>query len=139
MLYLDSSLAVALLVNEPHSERVEAWFAAQSGEDFAVSRWVVTEVAAALSANVRRGDIDTALLQEARTTFATLTGSARQLPIEGRHFDLATRFASVPEAMLRGADALHLAIASEAGVKLCTLDRRQADAAVLLQVPSELV
>lgn len=139
MIYLDSSLAVALLVNEPHSARVEAWFAARSGEDFAVSRWVETEVAAALSAKVRRGGIDAALLQEARTNFADLTRSARQLPIEGRHFDLATRFALVREAMLRGADALHLAITSEAGAKLCTLDRRQADAATLLHVPSELV
>ncbi|HEY0013783.1 MAG TPA: type II toxin-antitoxin system VapC family toxin [Allosphingosinicella sp.] len=139
MLYFDSSVAVALLVNEPHSDRVEAWFAARAGEDLALSRWVETEVAAALSAKARHGSVDGRVLEEARMNFANLAGSARQLPIEARHFELATRFASTREALLRGGDALHLAIASDAGATLCTLDRRQAKAAALLHVASERV
>ena len=139
MLYLDSSVAVALLVNEPHSDRVEAWFAARADEEIALSKWVETEVAAALSAKARHGSIDSRVLEEARAIFADLTRSARQLPVEARHFDLATRFASTPAALLRGGDALHLAIAFDAGATLCTLDRRQADAAALLQVRSEPV
>jgi len=139
MLYFDSSVAVALLVNEPHSDRVEGWFAERAGEELALSRWVETEVAAALSAKARHRSIDGRVLEAARANFASLTRSARPLPVEARHFELATRFASTPEALLRGGDALHLAIASDAGATLCTLDRRQAEAAALLQLASELL
>jgi len=139
MLYFDSSVVVALLINEPHSARADASFTAPPGEELALSRWVETEVAAALSAKMRSGRIDDRLLEEARARFADLAASSLRLPIEARHFDLATRFASVPRAQLRGGDALHLAIAFEAGATLCTFDRRQADAAALLEVPCDLV
>ena len=139
MLYFDSSIAVALLVNEPHSARVEAWIAERQGDQVALSRWVETEVAAALSAKARSTGVDSRLLDEARTNFLELVRSARPLAIETRHFELAIRFAGIPEARLRGGDALHLAIASETGATLCTLDRRQADAGALLHVPCSLV
>ncbi|MEA3018027.1 MAG: uncharacterized protein QOI38_2749 [Sphingomonadales bacterium] len=138
MLYCDSSVAVALLLNEPHSARADDSWATRRGEVLALSRWVETEVAAALSAKMRSG-LDTGLLDEARARFAELIRSSHRLPIEARHFDLATRFASVSGALLRGGDALHLAIAFEAGATLCTFDRRQAGAAALLNVPCELI
>jgi hypothetical protein len=139
MLYFDSSVVAALLLNEPHSARADASFTARPGEELALSRWVETEVAAALSAKARSGRLANRLLGEARARFSDLTRSSHRLPIEGRHFDLATRFASVPEAQLRGGDALHLAIAFEAGATLCTFDRRQAGAAALLKVSCDLI
>lgn len=139
MLYLDSSVAVALLVHEPHSERADAWLISRQGEEIALSRWVETEVAAALSGKARFGRLDERLLGEARSRFADLARASRRLPIYAAHFDVATRFASAPEAMLRSGDALHLAIASEAGATLCTLDRRQAGAAAFFHISCELV
>lgn len=136
--YLDSSVVVALLVNEAHSSRVEAWLA-QHSEDVALSRWVETEVAAALSAKIRSARLDDRLAEEARTTFSRVVPSSRRLPIAARHFEQAMRFAAVVDAKLRSGDALHLAIASEAGAVMCTLDRRQAEAARILDVESELI
>lgn len=139
MLYFDSSVVVALLLNEPHSARADATVAARSsGEELALSRWVETEVGAALSAKMRSG-LDGGLLAEARGKFAELIHSSHRLPIGARHFDVATRFASLPQTQLRGGDALHLAIASEAGATLCTFDRRQAGAANLLKIPCDLI
>lgn len=139
MFYLDSSVAVALIVSEPHSARVDAWLAARTGEEIALSRWVETEVAAALSGKVRLQREDERLLAEARSRFAEVVRSSRRLPIYASHFDLATRFASHPESGLRSGDALHLAIAAEAGATLCTLDRRQADAGAVLGLACELI
>jgi len=139
MFYLDSSVAVAMIVNEPHSARVDAWLSARAGEEIALSRWVETEVAAALSGKVRRQRGDERLLAEARSRFLEVVRSSRRLPIFAGHFDLATRFAFQPESGLRSGDALHLAIAAEAGATLCTLDRRQADAGAILGVPCEAI
>jgi predicted nucleic acid-binding protein len=138
MLYLDSSVAVALLTSEPHSLRADAWLIAQ-GRELALSRWTETEVAAALAAKARVGQLNLLLLEEARLNFLNFVRSARRLPIDGRHFELATRFASDIDAKLRGGDALHLAVASEAGAVLCTLDRGQAGAAKILGMPCELI
>jgi predicted nucleic acid-binding protein len=139
MFYLDSSVVVALIVNEPHSPRVDAWCAARAGEEIALSRWVETEVAAALSGKARLERAGDRLLAEARSRFAEVLRSSRRLPIYAVHFDLATRFASQPDTRLRSGDALHLAIAAEAAATLCTLDRRQADAAAILGVSYERI
>ncbi|HEX9932826.1 MAG TPA: type II toxin-antitoxin system VapC family toxin, partial [Allosphingosinicella sp.] len=130
---------VALLTNEPHSWRADAWLIAQQGREIALSRWTETEVAAALAAKARVGGLDLQLLEEARQSFWDFVRSARRLPIAGRHFELATRFASDVDAKLRGGDALHLAVASEGGAVLCTLDRGQAEAAKVLDMPFELI
>ena len=139
MLYLDSSVAVALLVNEAHSIRVDTWLIAQQGQEIGLSKWVETEVAAALSAKFRFGRIDDRLLDEARHKFSSLAASSRRLPIATQHFDIAARFAAVVDARLRGADALHMAVSSEAGAVLCTLDRGQAEAAKVLEIAFELI
>ena len=139
MLYLDSSVAVALLVNEGHSDRADSWLIAQQGQDVALSRWVETEVASALSAKTRFGQLDSRLIDEARQKFSAFARSSRRLAIGTRHFERATQFAAVADATLRGGDALHMAVASEAGAVLCTLDKGQAEAAKLLGIPFTLI
>lgn len=55
------------------------------------------------------------------------------------HFQAAPRFADQFGLGLRAGDALHVAVATEMGATLCTLDKRLADAPVALGVNAEMV
>lgn len=139
MLYLDSCVLVAQLVSEPHSSRADAWLAAQAGFEVAISHWVEVEVAAALSAKVRLGQLDEPSLKDAQAAFAALSKSMRMLPAGRLEFERAARSAAFQRAKLRGGDALHVGIAAEAGATLCTLDEQLAEACRTLQLPVELI
>lgn len=139
MLYLDSCVVVALLVAEPHSSRADAWVAAQAGGEITLSLWVAVEVAATLSAKARAGQLDHTMLRAARSGFSRMAASMRLLAIGPRQFEAAVRFAEIEAAKLSGGDALHLAIAAEAGATLCTLDKRLADACRTAGVDFELI
>jgi predicted nucleic acid-binding protein len=58
------------------------------------------------------------------------------LPVTGRHFRSAAQNADQHALGLRAGDALYLAIASEAGAILQTLDRRLAEAGPSLGIPT---
>lgn len=49
MFYLDTSVIVAALTSEPHSERVIAWMAERPEGSLYVSEWCDTEVSSALA------------------------------------------------------------------------------------------
>jgi hypothetical protein len=55
------------------------------------------------------------------------------------HFKRAAQFASDHKLGLRAGDALHLAIASDQGAILCTLDKRLAGAGKALGFASRLI
>ncbi len=57
ILYLDTSVLVAVFTLEAGSDRVEAWMRGQAREQFVLSDWVVTEFSAALSVKLRRTHI----------------------------------------------------------------------------------
>jgi uncharacterized protein len=57
MLYLDTSLLVAALTNEPETGRMQTWLGQQPLEDLAISDWVATEFSSALSIKLRSGQI----------------------------------------------------------------------------------
>jgi hypothetical protein len=139
MLYLDSCVVVALVVQEPHTSRTDSWLDAKSGCDFALSGWVEAEVAAALSAKAGLGNLDASVLRNARASVADLAASMRSLPIGRSQFEAATRFCEIEAARLRGGDALHVAIAAQAGATLCTLDIRLAEACRAIGTPVELI
>jgi predicted nucleic acid-binding protein len=61
------------------------------------------------------------------------------LGVRGGHFRAAARFADQHALGLRADDALHLAIASEHGATVHTLDQRLAEAGPALGVPAELL
>jgi len=130
MQYLDTSVVVASLTNEVASGSVRAWLTAQSAGSVLISDWVVTEVSSALSMKIRTG----ALPIERRSTklayFRQIVGeSLTLLPVTPPHFHTAALLADQHHLGLRAGDALHLAIASGVGARLCTLDRRLANAA----------
>lgn len=94
-LYLDASLLVAALTNEPETERMQAWLADQERGEFAISDWVVTEFSSALSIKLRAKRINAAHRADALAMFARLTAeSFRVLPVTGVQFRTAAHCAS---------------------------------------------
>lgn len=57
MLYLDTSLVVALFTPEEHTERVQHWIGQDRDTLLCVSRWVDVEFAATIAAKVRAGSL----------------------------------------------------------------------------------
>ena len=59
VLYLDTSLLVAVLTNEPRTNELQEWLAVQTPDSLTISDWVVTEFSGALSMKVRTGQLNT--------------------------------------------------------------------------------
>ena len=140
IVYLDTSLAVAALTDETATERVQGWLAAREAGTLAISAWVRTEFASALSVKLRTGQIGFADRNAAWAAFARVQAdNLLMLPIRAPAFGVAAGFAAQHMLGLRAGDALHLAICADHGVTLCTLDRRMADAGPAVGVAARLV
>jgi hypothetical protein len=139
MLYLDTSVLVAGLTAEPETGRIQQWLS-QLSETITVSDWVVTEFSAALSIKLRTRQIDAPQRARSLALFSEFyEGRAAILAVQGAAFRLAARFADQYAPGIRAGDALHLAVAFDAGATLCTLDRRLHDAGPTLGVMTLLV
>lgn len=138
MFCLDSSVAVAAVSAETATAAVLEWMAGR--EDILISDWLVTEAVAALS---RKHRMQFLSAEEHAGALAALRqqigGALPALPVTREDFRVAARLAERPDTGLRAGDALHLAIASSAGATLATLDRGQARAAWMLQIPALLL
>ncbi len=139
-LYLDTSALVSAFTNEAATERVQDWLAEQDIEDCSISSLVITEFSSALSIKLRTSHITLAERVDILAAFARFaTPNFHVLDVEPRQFRTAAVFADHYELGLRAADALHLAICADHGVRLCTLDRRLADAGPALGVATQLL
>ena len=140
MLYLDTSLLVAALTNETETERMQRWLGQQQPDELAISDWVVTEFSSALSIKLRAGQINENQRAEVLSLFTRLvTDSLAVVPVSRLEFRTAARFADQHALGLRAGDALHLAICTDHGATLCTLDRRLANAGSALGVKAMLL
>jgi len=128
MFYLDTSVLIAALTPEPASEAVLDWLAAQEAGSLSISGWVSTEVSSALAMKVRTKALTLAKRAQVLTAYHRLVEESLTVePVSVRHFETAARFVDQHDLGMRAGDALHLAIASERGLTLATLDRRLAD------------
>ncbi len=128
MIYCDTSVIVAAIVLEPETARIKAWLREQPPGSLAISDWVETELASALSIKTREGQLSPEQRAAAGRAWRAMMASLFvTLPVNRAHFQQAARLAASPQPPLRGGDSLHLAIAMETSA-MATLDRRLATA-----------
>jgi predicted nucleic acid-binding protein len=123
VVYVDTSVLVALIVPEPHSAAVARWYGRTRAE-LVSAAWCVTEFASALGIKQRTGQIDVPQAQEAWQRFGRLMANdLALLPLVAANFQRAAVFALDALTALRAGDALHLACAEQAGARnMATLD-----------------
>lgn len=139
MIYLDTSLLVALHLEEQHSEAAWSWFEAKADEEFLYSDWTNLEFASALSRKVRQRTLSPEQRVEVETAFDLIKGrSFSYVQMKTEHFRLAEAMVKLAETGLRSGDALHLAIANDHNATVATLDQIMASAAARFGIRVEL-
>jgi predicted nucleic acid-binding protein len=133
MIYMDTSVLVALLTVEPMTPQVKCWYAA-TAEPLVSGDWCLSEFASAIAIKTRTGQLEEAQAQAVTRLFdALLSGGLELVPVNRRAFWEAASLVRHWQSGLRAGDALHLAIAQELGVsKLASIDRRMAENSVRL-------
>ena len=138
MFYLDASVAVAAVTEEAHSPRIWDWLARHQGAPILISGWVTTEVSSALSIKVRTRALKPLERNEAMANWRRLSAASfGEVAVSPDHFETAAGFCSRSELSLRAGDALHLAIAGSAGLRLLTFDVRLSETAPGLGIAVE--
>lgn len=134
-LYLDSSVAVSLFLNEERAAKVEAVLY-EATQTAWFSDLTKGETSAAISTAVRAHR-----LTEPQGRFALdsmddwVAANAREINVASIDMRNATTFVRQFDLKLMFPDALHLALCRRAEAELVTSDERQAQAAAALRIP----
>jgi hypothetical protein len=116
MIYVDTSVAVALFVPEARTAAIMQWLATTDAA-LVSADWILTELASALSIKERRGDLSAADAEAVWSEFESFCEAGLSLVAPNRKaLATAARLARDASSNLRAGDALHLAVALDAGV-----------------------
>ena len=139
MIYVDTSVLVALHTREPHIAAATRWYAA-CDDDLASSPWCVTEFARALALKQRTGQLKVAAADRAWEMFQRLCANDLQLvPVGPGTFERAAALVRDAALGLRAGDALHVAAALDLKVTgFATLDGAQRAACTRLRLKPAL-
>ena len=123
MLYVDTSVLVALCTNEGKTADVVKWYA-DCTQELASAAWCVTEFASAMGLKQRTGQLTEEQAQTAWMQFERMCANDLQLlPVEAITFHRAAMLTMDAAAGLRAGDALHLACAiANKAQRMVTLD-----------------
>jgi predicted nucleic acid-binding protein len=123
MVYVDTSVVVALLTVEPKTQNVAAWYA-ELQEVPITSDWLLTEFSSAISIKQRTGQLSEANAKRVDKEFKLLmAGGLRLAPVSRGAFSQAAEMVKPYQQGLRAGDSLHLAVALELGAShMATLD-----------------
>lgn len=123
MLYVDTSVLVALCTHEGKTADVVKWYA-NCTQELASAAWCVTEFASAMGLKQRTGQLTEEQAQTAWMQFERMCANDLQLlPVEVMTFHRAAMLTMDAAAGLRAGDALHLACAMQAKAQgMVTLD-----------------
>jgi predicted nucleic acid-binding protein len=123
MLYVDTSVLVALCTQEAKSADVVKWYGACTGE-LTSAAWCVTEFASAMGLKQRTGQLTQTQAQNALIQFERICANDLQLlSIDAMTFHKAAVLTMDAATGLRAGDALHLACALAAKAQgIATLD-----------------
>lgn len=123
MLYVDTSVLVALCTNEAKTADVVNWYA-ECADELASAAWCVTEFASALGIKRRTGQLTESQAQAAWVKFERMCANDLQLlAVEAITFHKAAMLTMNVAEGLRAGDALHLACAMQAkATGMVTLD-----------------
>lgn len=114
MIYVDTSVLVALLTVEGKTADVAKWYE-RCTDTLVCAAWGVTEFASALGIKQRTGQLNKAQAEGCWQRFERLcVGDLRLLAVEATAFHAAARL-TMEGTGLRAGDALHLACALEHG------------------------
>jgi hypothetical protein len=123
MVYVDTSVLVALCTNEAKTADVIKWYGACTAE-LVSAAWCVTEFGSAMGLKQRTRQLTQIQAENAWSQFERVCGSdLRLLPVESTTFHQAAVTSMDAATGLRAGDALHLACAMQARSQwIATLD-----------------
>ena len=141
MIYLDTSFLAPLFREEASSAKVAAFISRQAAGTMAISKWTVVEFSSLVSRDVRMGSLTAAQGKQLIAAFGSTASAAFEIFIPGSHdFDLAQEYVADFPTLLRGPDALHLAVAHNNGTEfIATLDEGMLSAAKKLKIHARRV
>ncbi len=130
MVYVDTSVLVALLTNETTAERIANWLTEET-RPLVSGDWCVTEFASALALKQRTSQITSKQGNAAWKVFNQFCeGHLRLLPLDREVFSQAAQLVRNSKNGLRAGGSLHLALALRVKVvAFFTLDVRLAESA----------
>ena len=129
-MYVDTSVIVAMLTDEPKTQACKDWFKALKQAPMS-GDWLVTEFYSAIALKQRIGQLREKDVKATMHQFENLTnnGGIKLMPIARETFAKAGKLTQ-QYANTRAGDALHLSVAMQCEVKaFVTLDNAQAASA----------